>query len=132
MQPARLLCPWDSLGKYTLMGCHFLLERIFPTQELNPGFLPCRQILYSVSHKGSPQIPLGQANNAKCDIGYGYKHILHIVQNDIFHLHKILMYSLQFLLKIYAFASFHLLLANFLSIKFYSHSLKGQVPLKLS
>ena len=24
-QPTRLLCPWDSLGKNTGVGCHFLL-----------------------------------------------------------------------------------------------------------
>ena len=29
---------------------------IFPTQELNPGLLHCRQILYPLSHQGSPRI----------------------------------------------------------------------------
>ena len=28
-----------------------LLEGIFPTQELNQGFLHCRQILYRLSHQ---------------------------------------------------------------------------------
>ena len=32
--PARLLCPWDSPGKNTGAGCHFLLHGIFPTQGL--------------------------------------------------------------------------------------------------
>ena len=27
-QPTRLLCPWDSPGKNTGMGCHFLLQSI--------------------------------------------------------------------------------------------------------
>ena len=27
-------------------GLHFLLQGVFLTQELNPGFLPCRKILY--------------------------------------------------------------------------------------
>ena len=36
------------------MGCHFLFQGIFPTQELNPGLLHCRQILYHLSHQGSP------------------------------------------------------------------------------
>ena len=40
LQPARLLCPWDSLGKNTGVGCHFLLQGIFPTQRSNPR-LPC-------------------------------------------------------------------------------------------
>ena len=36
------------------MGCHFLLQRIFPTQGLNLGLPQCRQTLYRLSHKGSP------------------------------------------------------------------------------
>jgi len=32
LQPARLLCPWDSLGKSTRVGCHALLQGTFPTQ----------------------------------------------------------------------------------------------------
>ena len=35
-------------------GCHFLLQGIFPTQGLNPGFPHCRQTLYCLSHQGSP------------------------------------------------------------------------------
>ena len=31
------------------MGCHFLLQEIFPTQGPNLGFLHCRQILYHLS-----------------------------------------------------------------------------------
>ena len=31
----RLLCPWDSPCKSTGVGCHFLLQGIFPTQGLN-------------------------------------------------------------------------------------------------
>ena len=51
---ARLLCPWDSPGKNTEVDCHFLLQGIFPTQELNPGLLHCRQILYQLSYEWSP------------------------------------------------------------------------------
>ena len=43
LQPTRLLCPWDSPGKNTGVGCHFLLQGIFPTQESNPGLPHCRQ-----------------------------------------------------------------------------------------
>ena len=49
LQPARLLCPWDSPGKNTGVGCHFPLQGIFPTQGSNPGLLHCRLILYSLS-----------------------------------------------------------------------------------
>ena len=33
--PTRFLCPWDFPGKDTGLGCHFLLQRIFPTQGSN-------------------------------------------------------------------------------------------------
>ena len=46
----------DSPGKNTGVGCHFLLQGIFQSQRLNPGLLHCRQILYCLSHQGSPMI----------------------------------------------------------------------------
>ena len=49
-----LLCPWNSPGKNTGVGCHFLLQRIFLTQGSNPSLWHCRQILYHLSHQGSP------------------------------------------------------------------------------
>ena len=36
------------------MSGHSLLQGIFLTQGWNPGLLYCRQILYCLSHKGSP------------------------------------------------------------------------------
>ena len=38
-QFTRLLCSWDSPGKNTGVGCHFLLQRIFLTQGSNPHLL---------------------------------------------------------------------------------------------
>ena len=35
--PTRLLRPWDFPGKSTGVGCHFLLQGIFPPQGLNPA-----------------------------------------------------------------------------------------------
>ena len=51
MEPARLLSPWDFPGKSTEVGCHFLLQGIFPTLVLNQGLLHCRQTLYRLSHE---------------------------------------------------------------------------------
>ena len=45
LSPTRLLFPWDSPGKDAGVGCHFLLQEIFPTQALNPGLPHCRQTL---------------------------------------------------------------------------------------
>ena len=42
--PARLLCPWDFPGKNTGVGCHFLLQGIFPTQGSNFGLLTIKKI----------------------------------------------------------------------------------------
>ena len=42
----------------TGVGCHFLLQAIFPTQGSNPGLPHCRQTLYRLSHQGSPSILL--------------------------------------------------------------------------
>ena len=39
LQPARLLCLWDSPGKNTGMACHALLQGIFLTQGSNPCLL---------------------------------------------------------------------------------------------
>ena len=52
-QPARLHCPWNSLGRNTEVGSHPLLQGIFPTQESNLDLLHCRQILYCLSQQGS-------------------------------------------------------------------------------
>ena len=49
LQPIRILCPWDFPGKNTWVGCHSLLQGIFPTQGLNPiSCVSCigRQIPY--------------------------------------------------------------------------------------
>jgi len=54
LYPTRLLCPWDPSGKNTRVGWHSLLQGIFPTQGSNSGLLLCRQILYYLSHQGSP------------------------------------------------------------------------------
>ena len=55
LQPTRLLHPWDFPGKSTGVGCHCLLQRIFPTQGSNPGLPHCRQSLYHLIHQGSPR-----------------------------------------------------------------------------
>ena len=54
LQPHGLYSPWNSPGRNTGVGSHSLLQGIFPTQGSNPGLLHCRQILYQLSHQGSP------------------------------------------------------------------------------
>jgi len=46
----------DFPGKNTGVGCHALLQGIFPTQGSNPDPLHGRWILYHLSHQESPRI----------------------------------------------------------------------------
>ena len=55
LQTAGLLCPWGSPGKNTRVDCHALLQGIFLTQGLKPVLPHCKQILYHLSHQGSPR-----------------------------------------------------------------------------
>ena len=52
LQPTRLLHPWNFLGENTGVGCHFLLQGIFPIQGSNPDLPHCRQTLYCLNHQG--------------------------------------------------------------------------------
>ena len=51
LQPARLLCPWDSPGKNIEVGGPALLQGISLTREWNPHLLCCRWILELLSHQ---------------------------------------------------------------------------------
>ena len=56
------LHPWDFPGKSTGVGCHCLLQRIFPTQGLNLSLLHWRQTLYHLSCQGSLLFIIGDWN----------------------------------------------------------------------
>ena len=53
LEPAKIPCPWNSPGKNTGVTGHSLLQRIFPTQGLNPGLPNCGRILYQLIYQGS-------------------------------------------------------------------------------
>ena len=57
LQHARFLCPWNFPGKNTGVGCHFLLQGIFPDQGSNSHlllFLLWQVDSLPLSHLGSP------------------------------------------------------------------------------
>ena len=56
LRPLGLYSPWNSPGQNTGMGSLSLLHGFFQTQGSNPGLPHCRQILYKLSHTGSPRI----------------------------------------------------------------------------
>ena len=56
LRPHGLYSPQNSPDQNTGVGSLSLLQGIFPTQGSNPGLPYCRQILYQLSHQGSPRI----------------------------------------------------------------------------
>ena len=60
--PVRLLCPWDCPGKNTGVGCHFFLQGIYPTQELN-------RCLLSLLHRQVGSLPLVPPGNLPANAG---------------------------------------------------------------
>ena len=56
LQLHELYSPWNSPGQDTGVGSLSLLQGIFLTPGSNPGLPHCRQIVYQLSHQGSPRI----------------------------------------------------------------------------
>ena len=54
--PHGLYSPWNAPGQNTGVGTLSLLQGIFPTQGSKLGLPHFRQILYQLTHKGSPRI----------------------------------------------------------------------------
>ena len=61
LQPHGLYSPGNSPGQNTGVCSLSLLQGMFPTHGSNPGLLHCWQILYQLSHKGSPISLIGSA-----------------------------------------------------------------------
>ena len=59
LQAGTLPAEPQGKPKHAGVGSLSLLQHVFPTQELNWGFLHCRQILYKLSYQGSPSLELG-------------------------------------------------------------------------
>ena len=93
------LCLWNSPGKNTGVGSHFLLQGNFPTQGLNLDLLLYRQILYHLSHQGSPGKTSAQHNQIAPLLGFlhtftstvpskqnsAFSEVLHLVLHLVLH-----------------------------------------------
>ena len=84
----RLLCPWNLPVKNTSVSCHSLLQGIFRTQGLNPGLPHCRQILYHLSHQGSPYTLL-----LSSIMPLSHSHHCHFLSHPITGIFLILLFS---------------------------------------
>ena len=54
LRPRGLYSPWNPPSQSDGVGCHSLLQGIFPAQGWNPGHPNCRWILYQLRYQGSP------------------------------------------------------------------------------
>ena len=61
LELSSFLCPLNSPGKNTAVDFHALLQGIFPTEGMNPGLPHGRQVLYHLSHQGSPSLKHGMS-----------------------------------------------------------------------
>ena len=59
MCPAGSSVPGDSPGNSTEVGCHALLQGVFPTWRLNPGLSHCKWILYCLSPREALEYCIG-------------------------------------------------------------------------
>ena len=72
----------DSPGKNTGVGCHALFQGIFPIQGSNTGLLHHRQILYWLSHRGSPKETLPDEKEFLCQWAWNLLYV-HIIRSKI-------------------------------------------------
>ena len=63
LQPARRLCPWNFPGTNTEVGCHFLLQGIFPMQGSNAGVKPMSLASPVLPGKFFTTAPLGRSDH---------------------------------------------------------------------
>ena len=82
LQPHGLYSSWNSPGQNTGVGSRFLLHGIFPSQGSNPDLPHFRQILYPLSHRGSPGLALKYSHEIK----WLYFQVATPVLVDSFHL----------------------------------------------
>ena len=65
LQSTKLLCSWISPSRNTGMGCHFLLQGIFPTQGLNSCLLPWQADSLPAEPQGSLNLTKNRRNHKR-------------------------------------------------------------------
>ena len=95
LQPVRLLCPWNFLGRNTGVGCYVLLQGIFRSQGTNPRILHCKEILNFWTTRETPtmeyccscsvaQMSLTLSNSMDCSMpGYPVHRLLELIQTHV-------------------------------------------------
>ena len=98
LQPASLPCPWDFSGRNTWVGCHFLLQGIFPTQWLKlhlSCLLPWEVNSLPLSHLGSPGNAIWSSNPTPGYIYEKKKKTSSLKRYMHFNVHRSIIYNFQ-------------------------------------
>ena len=93
--PTRLLCPQNFPGRNTRVGCHFLLQGIFPTQGSNPCLLhwqayslPLSHLVF-IYHSGNPRAFKNYATSIR-PLPYKWNNkawsIVHLLQDSLLNI----------------------------------------------
>ena len=103
----KFLCPSNSPGKNTGEDCHSLLQGMVPTQGSSPGLLPCKQILYHLSHQVSPA-----AATANSLLGSRLR-IFYVTGRNVNHEFQYLKRNYLQILHLLLISGWHKLVSNF-------------------
>ena len=88
LYPYRLLCPQNFPSKNTGVGCHFLLQGIFPTQGSNPPLLHWQEDFFTTAPPGKSIEKCTQEKNlakSNCSCEEGASLWEHIVVRSAGH-----------------------------------------------
>ena len=102
--PGSSVCG-DSPVKNTGVGCHALLQGTSPTQGMNLGLPHCRQILYRLSHQGSPRITEWSAGTQMTKVKYLQSLPFLCTRLGEFYLNSLILPSFVFFQKFLAFVT---------------------------
>ena len=107
-----LLCPWDSPGKNTGVGCHFLLQGVFPTQGSNSCLLCLQHWQVDSSLLSCQGSPVSICNKYQ------------IWQHDVWRRHKSLSLTMQYVFQAWVGGpgKLHLATGNWFSVLWEPHS----------
>ena len=85
-----LLCPWNSLGKNTGVGSHFILQGIFPTQGSNPGLSRiARQRKKKKNYQSLLKIRFGNSRLKFCKAGWTWTKTITMFIDPFTHFHDL-------------------------------------------
>ena len=95
LEPSKLLCPWDSPGKHTGVGCHALLRGFLLTQGLNPHPLCLLHCMWLLYHWATGEATLAASFSwilTKTTLAHPRIHYIYYKVHEIYLAHPLFMF----------------------------------------